>query len=114
MKLAIIGSRDFTDYKLLCDELKPYLNKITLVISGGAKGADLLGERWARDNNIPIKIFYADWERLGIKAGYIRNHDIIINAECVVSFWDGKSNGTKHSMSLCKEYKKPLKTIIYE
>ena len=53
MKLAIIGSRDFNDYEFLCDELKPYLHKITLVISGGAKGADSLGEKWAKDNNIP-------------------------------------------------------------
>lgn len=114
MKLAIIGSRDFIDYNFLQETLEPYKNKITKVISGGARGADKLGERWAIENNIPTQIFYADWDNLGKAAGFIRNEDIIKNCEVCVAFWDGKSNGTKHSLSLCKKYNKPTKTIIYE
>ena len=57
MKLAIIGSRDFLDYELLNQELKNYKDKITLVVSGGAKGADTLGEKWAIDSN-QVNIFW--------------------------------------------------------
>jgi hypothetical protein len=114
MKLAIIGSRDFTDYSLLSFELEPYKSKITQVISGGARGADKLGERWAIQNKIPTQIFYADWDNLGKRAGFIRNEDIIKNCDIVIAFWDGKSNGTKHSLSLCEKYNKPKKIIIYE
>lgn len=113
MKLAIIGSRDFTDYDLLCNELEPYKAKITLVVSGGARGADLLGERWAIQNNIKTQIFLPDWDNFGKRAGLIRNEDIIKNTDIVVAFWDGISTGTKHALSLCKRYNKPKKVVIY-
>jgi hypothetical protein len=107
MKLAIIGSRTFNDFNLLETHLKPYLNKASLVISGGAKGADMLGEKWAKLNNIETTIFIPDWNKHGKKAGYIRNIDIINNCDECVAFWDGKSKGTKHSIDLCIKSNKP-------
>lgn len=114
MKVAIIGGRDFNNYEMLCEILNQYKNKISQIISGGAKGADSLGERWAKDKKIQTKIFYPDWGKYGKTAGLVRNHDIISNSDCVIAFWDGKSTGTKHSISLCKESKKPIKIIYYE
>lgn len=112
MKIAIIGSRSFNDYQFLCQTLEKVKSKITLIVSGGARGADSLGERFAKDNNIPTKIFLADWDRLGKKAGFIRNKDIILNSDVVIAFWDGVSSGTKHSISLAEQNNKPTK-IIY-
>lgn len=113
-KLAIIGGRDFKNYSLMTKLLENYKSKITLVVSGAAKGADSLGEKWAIDNNIETLIFPADWDRFGKTAGYIRNEDIIKHCDLCIAFWDGKSKGTKHSLSLCKKYNKPTKIIIYE
>ena len=111
MKLAIIGSRNFTNYKLLQEILEQYKPKITLVVSGAAKGADSLGEKWALENNIQSLIFPADWNQYGKRAGFIRNEDIIKNCDCCVAFWDGESKGTKHSLSLCKKYNKPYEIV---
>lgn len=111
MKLAIIGSRNFTNYKLLQEILEQYKPKITLVVSGAAKGADSLGEKWALENNIQTLIFPADWNQYGKRAGFIRNEDIIKNCDCCVAFWDGESKGTKHSLSLCKKYNKPFEIV---
>jgi hypothetical protein len=111
MKIAIIGSRNFTNYKLLQEILEQYQPKITLVVSGAAKGADSLGEKWALENNIQTLIFPADWNQYGKRAGFIRNEDIIKNCDCCVAFWDGESKGTKHSLSLCKKYNKPVKIV---
>ncbi len=111
MKLAIIGSRTFIDYNTLCNHLKQYINVTTLVVSGGARGADSLGEQWAQDNNIQTQIFPAEWNKYGKRAGYIRNEDIIKNCDFCIAFWDGKSKGTLHSIKLCKKYTKPV-TII--
>ena len=111
MKIAIIGSRNFTNYKLLQEILEQYKPKITLVVSGTAKGADSLGEKWALENNIQTLIFPADWNQYGKRAGFIRNEDIIKNCDCCVAFWDGESKGTKHSLSLCKKYNKPVKIV---
>ena len=111
MKIAIIGSRNFTNYKLLQEILEQYKPKITLVVSGAAKGADSLGEKWALENNIQTLIFPADWNQYGKRAGFIRNEDIIKNCDYCVAFWDGESKGTKHSLSLCKKYNKPVKIV---
>lgn len=96
MKVAVIGSRTFNDY----EEVKRTLSsiKITEIISGGATGADTLGERYAKENNIPTKIFLPDWAKHGKAAGFLRNTDIVNAAEMVVAFWDGESRGTKDSI----------------
>lgn len=106
MRVAVIGSRGFNDY----EKVKETLSKIniTLLVSGGAKGADLLGERYAKENNIETKIFIPDWDKHGKKAGFLRNTDIIENAELVVAFWDGTSKGTLDSINKTKEQNKKL------
>lgn len=113
MKIAIIGSRTFSDYSLLEETLKPYEDKITTIMSGGAKGADELGERWANEKEKETIIFYPDWDTYGKRAGYIRNKKIVENSDGVIAFWDGKSKGTQHSFRLCKELNVPLKKIIF-
>jgi hypothetical protein len=112
MKLAIIGSRNFTDYNTLEVTLHPLKSTITQIISVAAKGADTLGEQWAATHQIPTTIFPADWKMYGKKAGFIRNKDIIKNCDFCIAFWDGKSKGTAHSISLCQKLNKPYE-IIY-
>jgi hypothetical protein len=114
MKLAIVGSRSFNDEVLLNEILDKHKDKITLVVSGGAIGADLLGEQWAKKHNIPTKVFYPDWKQHGKAAGMIRNKLIIEECDKCIAFWDGKSNGTKNSISICKKLNKPFKIINYE
>jgi len=114
MKLAVVGSRNFNDYPLM----KKYLDKIhsiepiTLIVSGGALGADTYAECWAEDNKVNRKIFKPEWNKYGKKAGFLRNVTIIENSNKVIAFWDGKSRGTKHSIDLAKKQDKKCK-IVY-
>lgn len=110
MKFAIIGGRDFNDKDLLYKTLNDY--DITEIISGGARGADSLAEQYAYDNNIKMVVFKPDWSK-GRSAGLIRNHDIISNADAVIAFWDKQSKGTKHSIDLSKQLRKPIEIINY-
>jgi hypothetical protein len=112
MKVAVIGSRGFTDYELVKNTLSKM--DISLVVSGSAMGADRLGEQYAEENSIPTKIFLPDWERLGKGAGIIRNTDIINECEIVVAFWDNKSRGTLDSINKAKKLGKKLIIINYE
>lgn len=68
MKIAIIGSRTFNDYELLRQSLDEFSFEanvdISLIVSGGANGADSLGERYAHENNIETLIFLPDWKNM--------------------------------------------------
>lgn len=114
MKLAIIGSREFNDYDLLCEVLNPHKEKISLIISGGAKGADSLAERWAKENNIQTKVFIPEWDKYGKSAGFKRNILIIDECDSCIAFWDGSSKGTKSSIDLCIKNNKKHSIILYE
>ena len=114
MKLAIVGSRDFDDYYKLCS-FADYLitsPRMTTVISGGARGADSLAKRFASDEIIEYLEFLPDWDKLGKKAGFVRNHKIVDTCDIVLAFWDGKSKGTAHTIELAKKAKKPT-FIVY-
>lgn len=112
MIVAIIGSRDFTDYELLKNYLKDI--NITQIISGGAKGADSLAERYAHENNIPVQIFKPDWNKYGRVAGIVRNKQIVEAAEMVIAFWDSKSRGTKNSIAAARKMNKEVLVIEFQ
>lgn len=118
-KLAVIGSRDFEDYELLKEEIRK-LPKPSLIISGKARGADSLAEKYASENGIPTQIFPALWYpegeggRFDKGAGMKRNVDIVENSDAVLAFWDGSSTGTVNSINLALSKKKFLKVIYYK
>ena len=102
MKVIVAGGRDFKDYELLkctLDGFQQEHGNITEVVSGTAKGVDKLGEKYANENNIPIKQFVPDWKGLGKKAGFVRNRQMGDYAKeyngMLVAFWDKQSKGTK-------------------
>jgi len=114
MKLLIAGSRNFCseeNYNLLCSEVEKL--EFSSIISGGAKGADTLAERYAFERNIPIEIIKPEWEKFGKKAGFIRNELMWEMCDFGIVFWDGRSKGTKHSLDLSRDYNKKLIVNIY-
>jgi hypothetical protein len=84
------------------------VTSITHIVSGGANGADKLGELFAKKHNIETIIYKPDWKKYGKSAGFLRNHDIINAADNVIAFWDGVSNGTKHDIDIATQKGKPL------
>ena len=110
-RLLIAGSRDFNDYQLLKNSIKP--ENVECIISGCARGADTLAIRYAEEFNIPVEKYPADWNRYGRSAGYIRNKVMVDRATAVICFWDGQSKGTQHTINITKEAKKPLKVVNY-
>ncbi len=110
MRILVCGSRGFADYKKLSKELATY--QITHLISGGAKGADGLAERWANENKIPKTILNAEWEKYGKRAGYVRNVAMLNESpDIIVAFWDGQSRGTKMMIDLAIRAQKRVHVI---
>lgn len=113
MKLAIVGSRDFNDYQLMSEFVlsKFDLSNIDAIVSGGAKGADALAERFAQEHQLTIIVKEPDWKKYGRAAGPIRNKLIIEEADAVVAFPSSASKGTLNSMELAKRMGKRLEVL---
>lgn len=112
LKIGVVGSRGFNDYKLMKDTLDEYKDKVFLIVSGGARGADSLAEKWADENNIKTLIHKPDWDRYGKIAGFLRNTDIVADSDIIIGFWDGMSAGTENSINMAKKEGK-LEKIVY-
>ena len=126
LRVIIAGSRDFNDYKLLKKSAieiitkKTMLPDLTRIVSGGARGADTLGERFANEMGLEISRFIPDWDGLGKRAGYVRNAEMAKfavedgNDGMLIAFWDGKSRGTKHMIDLAKRYGLEVHVVNYK
>ena len=114
-RVIIAGGRDFTDYNLLkqhCDYMLSKRAEVEeiVVLSGGATGADALGEQYASEHGYKILHFPADWQKYGKQAGPIRNRQMADNADALIAYWDGKSRGTKNMIE--EAQKRGLKVAI--
>lgn len=115
-KLIVAGGRDFNDYAVLSKALWDFANAIddeVSIISGMAKGADSLAVQWAKENNIELYEFPADWNTHGKSAGYKRNTEMGKAANGAIIFWDGQSKGTNHMINIMKQLNKYVHVINY-
>jgi hypothetical protein len=112
MRVIIAGSRTITSYKYLEKCIKASAFDITTIISGGAKGVDALGEEYAKNNDIPLEIFPAEWNKYGKSAGYKRNVIMAENAEALLALWDGVSKGTGHMLTIANDKGLKIKLFI--
>lgn len=117
LKVIIAGSRDFNNYEMLENLVDMYLQRYSPdqieIVSGGARGADRLGERYARSRGIALKVIPADWNAYGRSAGYRRNEEMAQYATHCIVFWDGKSRGSGHMIDLAKHYKLARRIVRY-
>jgi hypothetical protein len=110
MRIAIVGSRDYPNLQQVSQYVQT-LPDHTVIISGGARGVDRTAEQAAMHCGLETDIYPADWKRYGKSAGYRRNAEIVAACDMVVAFWDGKSRGTAHTLSLAHKAGKPF--MIY-
>ena len=73
----------------------------TEIVSGGAKGADALGKRYAQENGLKYTEFAPDYARYQRRAPLMRNVEIAEYSDYVIALWDGKSRGTAHAINAC-------------
>lgn len=78
------------------------------MISGGAAGVDQLAERWAWENNTPLRIIKPDYTRHGNQAPILRNLQIVEAADRIFALWDGQSAGTRMALDYARKQGKPV------
>lgn len=124
IRIIIAGSRTFNNYNYMKRKLssyigllmKTYQNAEFEIISGGAKGADNLGEKYAEENKIKLTIMPADWEQYGKSAGFIRNkamaeYAVKADKAYLIAFWNGSSKGTANMIN--EAHRLNIATLIF-
>lgn len=124
VNIIIAGSRTFDNYEYLKKKVLNFISEKQIelsnicIISGTARGADKMGEDFAKELNLQLKCFPADWDKYGKQAGFIRNTQMANyaieddNQGILIAFWDGKSSGTKHMIEIAKKKELEVKIFI--
>lgn len=108
--VCICGSRGWKDKKSIRSVIYS-LHPDTIVIHGGAPGADTIAGNIAKSRGLNIEVYIPDWELYGKSAGPIRNRKMVSKSDVVFAFWDGKSKGTKNSIDTVIKLNKPVLVI---
>ena len=112
MRTIIAGSRSITDYAVVEEAVRASGIQPSVVLSGAARGVDVLGERWAADQRIPLERYPADWDRLGRGAGFVRNLAMAKKADALIAVWDGASRGTRRMIQYATDH--GLKVYVHD
>lgn len=105
MRVLVCGSRHFNDYSKLCLEMDKISeekdfdnNQPITIISGTARGADTLGEKYSEECGWELERYPADWNTYGRRAGPIRNSQMLKEGrpDLVVAFRAPNSRGTQN------------------
>lgn len=118
IKIIVAGGREFDDYPLLENRIDHIIknikntNSITIV-SGGARGADSLGEKYAKEHKLNLEKYPAEWDKFKNEAGPIRNQYMSWCSSHLIAFWDEESRGTKSMISMAKNDGLNTRVITY-
>lgn len=121
--MLVAGSRTYNNYQEMCQCLDLLLknqvaqNRKIVIVSGGARGADELAERYADERGYEKHIMPANWEKYGKSAGYRRNEEMHLYISVpsgkrgCVCFWDMQSKGTRHNFKLAFAHNNPIRVF---
>lgn len=114
--LGIVGSRNFTDQKMVEDAVVDWMARngvcrgCLTIVSGGARGADTIAERVAASLHTQTIIHKADWGLHGRSAGFLRNEKIVADSDYIMAFYGPPekdkpwpSSGTSHTVARAKD-----------
>lgn len=74
MKVIVCGPFDLEDYELVCKAIEASGFTITEYVTNSSKGAQGLGEKWASENDVPIKLFPIEWDNLALPGAVSKPH----------------------------------------
>lgn len=108
MRIIIAGTRDYVSTprsdEFVCSMIEQAIRggltdadfSEIKIISGGCRGIDALGERYAKARGCRLDVMSADW-RIGKQAGPLRNQRMAMNADALIAVYYDKrvGNGTR-------------------
>jgi len=120
LKICVVGSRSIDQPELVFKWIDQFIKdqgvgKVT-IISGGAKGVDKLAKEYARIRALDFVEFVPYHQldktvKFSKRHFFIRNKQMIANADKVLAIWDGVSSGTEHAISYAQKIGVPIMVI---
>ena len=111
MKVIVAGSRCITDNDIVVGAIASSGFSISEVISGGAKGVDRLGESYAQQHDIPVRLFKPDWKQYGKGAALRCNAEMAEYADALIAVHNG-SKGTQDMIGKMERLGKPVHVLL--
>jgi len=104
MRVIIAGTRTIKDHRIVEQAINEAGFAITMIVSGGARGVDRIGEMWASRQGLQCRVFEALWNKYGKGAGFKRNEHMARFSDALIAVWDGKSKGTADMIERAKKH----------
>jgi hypothetical protein len=105
------GSRGWAERRTIAWALECHCTPWTVVLHGGARGADRIAGEEAEGLGLATRVIRPDWG-LGRRAGLVRNLAMLDERpDLVLAFHDGRSRGTAHTIA--ESGRRGIETIVF-
>ena len=112
MRVAIVGSRHFSDQVRVIDYVKSLPPRAS-IITGSASGVDAAATKAAREKGIPVQVIPASFDELAdASKSAARNQRLVDACDVLVAFWDGSSKGTRSTVERALDSGKEVQVFI--
>lgn len=113
VNIVVSGGREYENYPELSQKLDRIISQLNIpsnmginIVSGGARGADALAEKYAQERGYDTQVYPADWEQQGVQAGMLRNTEMAKVGDVLVAFPGG--SGTENMIrQMTQDFGKP-------
>lgn len=115
MKVLVCGSRSIDDQDVVTRAIYGSPFDVSTIIHGDADGVDAEADQYAHDYAVDTEVHPIPewvWEKVGRKAGPMRNEYMVRQADAVVAVWDGESSGTKDAMQQAESVGLPVYKVV--
>ena len=113
INVVVAGGREYENYPELSQKLDQTISQLNIpermsvnIVSGGARGADTLAEKYAQERGLGFQVFPANWNEKGLSAGTLRNTQMAKEGDVLVAFPGG--TGTENMIQqMTQDFGKP-------
>ena len=113
MNIGVSGTRTCKDAALFEKIALKHIRHGDTIITGDATGVDAMAQAHGLRRGLVVVICRARWKEFGLKAGPIRNQEIVDRSDAFIALWDGKSRGTEDAIRRARKKGIPLGVHTY-
>ena len=107
MRIAVFGSTEFSNYKLIRSYIE-MLPRDTEIVTNGTHGPAQIAIMVAMQFRMPFRVIYTNWDETCINPKYSRDLNIVQYSDGVICYWDNVSTNIPKIVKLANQFEKPI------